>query len=96
MENTVLGNFCPLFSLCFILVVSLLFGKLAAGRLGRRGCCAVAFITQVIALGAIVFYRFHAKAGFLDYVVLLTAITLLAAGDSIWESQVWTERGGVM
>lgn len=66
---------------------SLLFGKLAAGRLGRRGCCAVAFITQVIALGAIVFYRFHAKAGFLDYVVLLTAITLLAAGDSIWESQ---------
>ena len=56
----------------------------------------MAFITQVIALGAIVFYRFHAKAGFLDYVVLLTAITLLAAGDSIWESQVWMERGGVM
>ena len=37
-------------------------------------------------------YRFHTKAGFVDYVVLITAITLLAAGDSIWESQVAVGR----
>ena len=69
-------------------VVSLLFGKLAAGRLGRRGCCAVAFGTQAVAFLLIILYHFNYDHSFWDYLILYTVITLLAAGDSIWESQV--------
>ena len=74
-------------------VVSLLFGKLAAGRLGRRGCCAVAFGTQAVAFLLIILYHFNYDHSFWDYLILYTVITLLAAGDSIWESQVGEWEG---
>ena len=73
-------------------IVSYAFGKLSGRGLGRRGCCAVAFITQAIAFLLIIFYPYHVFSKKCDYFIVLTTILLLACGDSVWESQVSPTR----
>lgn len=64
-----------------------MFGKLAGKGLGRRGSCFVAFICQAIAYLIILLYPFSNPLCFMHYVMILLMITLLAAGDAVWESQ---------
>ena len=53
----------------------------------------MAFGTQAVAFLLIILYHFNYDHSFWDYLVLYTVITLLAAGDSIWESQVGEWEG---
>lgn len=68
-------------------IVSYLFGILAGKGLGRRGSCFIAFICQVLAYLIILFYPFSKPLCLMHYVMVILMITLLAAGDAVWESQ---------
>lgn len=68
-------------------LVTHLCGRLTATRLGRRYTCLVAYIAQMIAFLLLIFYRYHTDRTWLDWVMIVLTISLLALGDSVWESQ---------
>lgn len=74
------------FFYCYLLV-SFCFGKLAGKGLGRRGSCFIAFLCQILAYLIILFYPFSKPICLLHYIMVIVMITLLAAGDAVWESQ---------